>query len=209
LGRVILRELSVREGQLVIRTDSNGCTQKSSFRIEKKEEAGFSAGVPTYGLSIERIVVDDCKALVGDGVQIEFDLAKDLGLSGAFAVSIDNPVIAAPEKTALSSPAAREVSDLRVPLLQATTRAIGMEIEGCRARLKTAEAGTGPKENVERLKSRLNDLQGERARYASMQPQSYPAPAREEIRCRCGIRSGNRVWAGAPARAERGGGLGG
>ena len=49
LGRVILREISVDGGRVVLRTDSNGCSQKTSFKVQVRKEDGFSAGIPHYG----------------------------------------------------------------------------------------------------------------------------------------------------------------
>ncbi len=57
------------------------------------KEAGISASVPHYRLSIRRVRADDCKAFLIDGVLIELDLAKDLGLAGRFTVSVENPVV--------------------------------------------------------------------------------------------------------------------
>jgi hypothetical protein len=167
LGRVILRELSVKDGQIVIRVDSNGCTQKSSFRIAAKKDSAGSAGVPHYRLSIERIAADECKAMEWDGVNVEFDLAKDAGLSGDYTITMENPVAATPAPASFS--AAGDAGGLRAPLLAATVRAIDMEMDAARARLKTGE-----------LKARLGELQDERAKYARMRPEDYPAPAREE-----------------------------
>jgi len=101
-GRVILRDLAVRDGQIVIRTDSNGCSQKSSFKMEVKKEGGISTAIPNYRISIERTVADECKAIEWDGVQIEFDLAKDAGLSGAYTVTIENPVVSRAGQPSLS-----------------------------------------------------------------------------------------------------------
>ena len=94
---------------------------------------------------------------------------KDLGLRGAYTISIENPVISK-EQESLS---------LKKSLLQSATRAIGMEMDGCRARLKTAEAGTGPKENIEKFRANLDELESEQAKYVRMPPDDYPAPVNE------------------------------
>jgi hypothetical protein len=67
--------------------------------------------------------------------------------------------------------------ELRKALLKATARAIELEMKGYRARLETANAGTGPKENVERFKKRLKELEAERLVYAGMKPEEYPEPS--------------------------------
>ncbi len=94
LGPVIVRELAVRDGKLVFRVDSGGCTDAGSFAVDVAKETGVSAGVPHYRLTIRRVRADDCKALLLEGVLIELDLAKDLGLAGRFTVSVENPVLA-------------------------------------------------------------------------------------------------------------------
>lgn len=92
LGLAVLRELAIAAGTITIRVDSNGCTTKASFRASVVSGESPSARVPHYRVRIERIAVDECKAMVWEGVSIEFDLQKDLGLSGAFTLSVDNPV---------------------------------------------------------------------------------------------------------------------
>ncbi len=92
LGRIIVTELAIREGKVLFRTDSNGCTDRSSFNVDVVKEEGFSAKSPHYRLSIERIRADECKAMMWEGVLIEIDLQKELGLTGAYTVSVENPV---------------------------------------------------------------------------------------------------------------------
>jgi hypothetical protein len=92
LGTVVLRDLAVRDGKLLFRVDSNGCTDAASFKVRVGRENGIAAKVPHYRLVVERIRIDECKAALWDGVLIELDLDKDLGLAGAFTVSVENPV---------------------------------------------------------------------------------------------------------------------
>jgi hypothetical protein len=96
LGPVVVRELAVREGKLVFRVDSGGCTDASSFTVDVAKEAGVLPGVAHYRLTIRRVRADDCKAFLAEGVLVELDLAKDLGLAGRFTVSVENPVLAVP-----------------------------------------------------------------------------------------------------------------
>ena len=55
--------------------------------------------------------------------------------------------------------------ELKKELLKATVRAIELELEATRDRLKTAEGGTGPSENVERFTQKLRSLEAEQARF--------------------------------------------
>jgi hypothetical protein len=90
LGAVILEDLSVTNGKIIFRTATGGCTDKASFQVRIKKEKGISDKAPNYALTIERIKIDECKAFFPDGVLIEFNLEKDLGLKGDFTVSVTN-----------------------------------------------------------------------------------------------------------------------
>ena len=93
LGRVVISELSIREGKIIFRVDSNGCTDASSFKVNVRKEEGISQKIPHYRLTIERIRIDDCKAMLWDGVVVEMDLKKDMGLTGSCTLSVENPVL--------------------------------------------------------------------------------------------------------------------
>jgi hypothetical protein len=69
-------------------------------------------------------------------------------------------------------------TELKKALLAATVRAVGLEIEAARKKLKSAEEGTGPQENVERFRQKIRDLEAEQARFGSLKPEDYPAPVR-------------------------------
>jgi hypothetical protein len=69
--------------------------------------------------------------------------------------------------------------ELKKGLLKATVRAIELEIEATRDRLKAAEGGTGPSENVERFTQKLRGLEAEQARFAGMKPDEYPEPVQQ------------------------------
>jgi len=97
LGPIVVAELAIRDGKLVFRTDSGGCTDAASFAVDIVKEAGVLASIPQYRLTIRRVRADDCKALLMDGVLIELDLEKDLGLSGRFTITVENPVLQVPK----------------------------------------------------------------------------------------------------------------
>jgi hypothetical protein len=156
LGLAVLRELSIQDGKLRFRVDSNGCTDSGSFKVRVRKEEGFSPKTAHYWLTIERVRSDECKAMLWEGVVIEMDLAKDLGLRGKYTAAVANPAL--PE------------------LQAATVRAIELEIGATRPKLKAAEEGTGPKENVERFRQKIRDLEAERAKLADVDPDAYPAP---------------------------------
>ena len=92
LGPIVMRELSIEERKLVFRVDSGGCTDAASFKVDVKKEEGVSGGMPHYRLTVRRVRVDECKAMLWDGVVIELDLEKDVGLKGSFTISVENPV---------------------------------------------------------------------------------------------------------------------
>jgi len=154
LGTAILRELSIRDGKIHFRVDSNGCTAAASFKVHADRREGLTPKAAHYQLTIERVRRDDCKALLLEGVWIELDLEKDLGLKGKYTLSVSNPVLA--------------------DLLAATSRAIGLELEATRRKLKTAEKDQP--ENAEKFRQKLRDLEAERRKFAGLQPDEYPAP---------------------------------
>jgi hypothetical protein len=96
LGPIVVTELAIREGKLVFRTDSGGCTDAGSFTVDIVKEEGIAGKVPHYRLTIRRVRADECKAFLIDGVVIELDLEKDLGLKGAYTISVENPVYRKP-----------------------------------------------------------------------------------------------------------------
>ncbi len=85
---------------------------------------------------------------------------------------------------ALLMPSARAQADDRIELaralIAATVKAVDLELEGYRARLRTAETGTGPRENVERFRQRIAGLEAERAKFDGMKPEEYPEPVRPQ-----------------------------
>ena len=93
LGVAILRELSIRDGKISFRVDSGGCTDAGSFKVRVSREDGLSPQVAHCRLTIERVRSDECKAMLWEGVLIELDLEKDLGLTGRYTISVMNPVL--------------------------------------------------------------------------------------------------------------------
>jgi hypothetical protein len=93
-GIVVLRDLSIGDGKLSFRVDSNGCTDAGSFQVRVSREEGIAPKAAHYRLTIERVRIDECKAMLWEGVVIELELAKDLGLKGTYTLSVTNPVLA-------------------------------------------------------------------------------------------------------------------
>ena len=94
-GEEVLNELLMGSTKFMVRVASNGCTDKGSFKIDVKKEAGLSAKAPHYILTIIRIKPDECKEIVEGGTLVLFDLEKDLGLKGDFTYTITNQVFSA------------------------------------------------------------------------------------------------------------------
>lgn len=61
-------------------------------------------------------------------------------------------------------------TDVRKVFLAVTVRAIGLEIEAAKRKLKAADAGTGPRQNVERFRQKVRDLEAEQARFGILKP---------------------------------------
>lgn len=171
LGPVALKELSVREGKVVVRVASGGCTEKASLKATVQREKGPSDKVPQVRITFERVRPDACKALLLDGVVLEYDLAKDFGLSAACDVVVTNPVVqrgAAPDATGSSG--------LRQGLIDATVRALALERKGYEEKLRVAEKGVGPADNAARFKARLAEIDAWSQKYGTMDPSQYALP---------------------------------
>ena len=176
LGEVVLHELSIQDGKVAIRVDSGGCTDKAAIRANLRKQKGPADLVPQVVVTFERVRADDCKALLLDGVRLEYDLVRDLGLSGRYTLVVANPV--------LRHDAVRETEGLALKraLLAATQRAIDLELRGYEARLKTAEAGTGPAGNVALFQNRVAEAKARLAQFQNMPPADYPMPTEEAPR---------------------------
>lgn len=173
VGEVVLRELSIRDGKVILRVDSGGCTDTSSIRPRVRLEPSPAGQIPRYTATFERVRPDDCKALLLEGVELEYRIVEDLGIKGAHLLTLTNPLQPA------GSPSANRASALQDALLASTLQAIQLETKGYEERLKTAEGGTGPAGNVERFKGRLVEMKGLLATFKAMGPGEYPAPAEE------------------------------
>ena len=79
-----IRSARFEDGSLVVRVDSNGCTQASDFELV------VSDGSPA-DITLRRTKEDLCRALVPDGVEVRWTYA-DLGLEPGTPARILNPL---------------------------------------------------------------------------------------------------------------------
>ena len=79
-----IRTAYVHDGALVVRVDSNGCTQASDF------EVAVADNTPAE-ITLRRTKADLCKALVPDGVELRWTYG-DLGLEPGAPARILNPL---------------------------------------------------------------------------------------------------------------------
>ena len=79
-----LRTVRFDNGAVVVRVDSNGCTQTSDFAVEMVDDQ-------TAELTFTRESPDLCKALVPDGVELRWTY-EELGLASGKAVLVRNPL---------------------------------------------------------------------------------------------------------------------
>lgn len=95
-GETILKNFSVSKGKISFTADTGGCTGKESFRIVVKKDESKKELIPHYILTVERTVPDNCKGLFPEGIKIEFDMKKDLNLTGSYTVSFTNRIHTGP-----------------------------------------------------------------------------------------------------------------
>jgi len=79
-----IRAARFEDGALVVRVDSNGCTQASDF------ELSVTDGSPA-DITLRRVKEDLCRALVRDGVELRWTYS-DLGLEPGAPARILNPL---------------------------------------------------------------------------------------------------------------------
>ena len=92
-GEILLKSLSIKEGKLSFGTDTGGCTSKSSFRVDIEPGKDSSGEMKTYTLTIKRVRPDDCKGFFPEGIVIEYEIGKDLGIKGSYTISVKNRIL--------------------------------------------------------------------------------------------------------------------
>jgi hypothetical protein len=90
-GEIVLRDPGIGDGKFRFIANTGGCTSKSSFKVIVDKDKSKNV-IPHYRLTVERQNPDYCKGLFPEGVIIEFDLEKDLGLKGNYTISIVNRI---------------------------------------------------------------------------------------------------------------------
>lgn len=171
LGVVVLQELAVKEEKVIIRVDSGGCTNKSAIKANVRKEKGITERAPHFVVTFERVRIDECKALVSDGVLIEYDIPRDLGLAGLYTLAVTNWVFPRSEDAIVDEMILKRL------LLDATKRATEIELHDCEARLKTASDGVGPAGNAEKFRNRTAQLKNQVETFQKMDPFYYPLPS--------------------------------
>lgn len=79
-----IREARFADGALVVRVDSNGCTQASDFEVAVADNNPVE-------ITLRRTKQDLCRALVPNGVELRWTYA-DLGLDAGTPARILNPL---------------------------------------------------------------------------------------------------------------------
>lgn len=79
-----VRSARIENGRLVVRVDSNGCTDGADFAVELASAEDWTEA------TLVRTDPDLCKALVPDGVEVSWSL-DDLGVAPGAPVRLMNP----------------------------------------------------------------------------------------------------------------------
>lgn len=80
--------IEIKDGKLMIRVATGGCTTKESFKINVIK--GFT-GIPPYLVEIYRVIPDYCKAYIPEGVVLEYEL-KELGIEPFASFNLVNKI---------------------------------------------------------------------------------------------------------------------
>ncbi|MCS7232752.1 MAG: hypothetical protein NZ900_01420 [Synergistetes bacterium] len=167
-GLMLLKGIKLDGPQLTIRVDSGGCTTKETIETKIRKGKPIIKGHNHYSISFIRKVPDKCKAFFPEGIDIAYDLIKELKLNPPFTISIENPVSPViTEKYFSIKPGKSESKEvnpetsLKIDLIQATIRAIESEIKRYMSRV--------PPEP-----EKAKELERELERFKSMRPEDYP-----------------------------------
>lgn len=82
----VLKGISVKNNELTIRVPSNGCTKKEDFQIDINK--GIT-GIPPFILTVFRLRLDYCKAIVRGGTEITYTF-EELGLEPGDSFHVTN-----------------------------------------------------------------------------------------------------------------------
>ena len=63
LGPIVVSELEIRDGKLIFRATSGGCTDAASFVVHTESEQRPSGTSPHYRVTIRRVRVDECNPI--------------------------------------------------------------------------------------------------------------------------------------------------
>jgi hypothetical protein len=77
--------------QLTINVGSNGCTGKQNFRMDIQKEKGVGIS-SNYVLTLVQIARDECKAIFDEGIDLVYDLKKELGIEPHNSYTLTNKV---------------------------------------------------------------------------------------------------------------------
>lgn len=187
-GIVVLRAIEIREHKVFIRVNSSGCTDKKTIEARVVKKDGVDKEVPHYEITFIRNKPDNCKAFLPEGIFLEYDVQKDLNLKMPYTLSILNPIIPILKNESFFDikfpkevrPASADELELKKALINAVVKAIEMEIKRNENRLKVAESGVGPKENVERFKAMIEGLKNELDKFRNMKLEDYSLSQEKE-----------------------------
>lgn len=172
-GLIILRALDLKEHKLLVRVNSNGCTDKNSIKVNVDKIEGAKGSFPHYELTLIREIADQCKALLPEGEVIEYDLKSDLNINTKlpYTISVKNPVYPLlPDepfftfykiKENTPKPAEDLELSLKKALISSTVKAIELEI-------KRYENSKDPNKN-----SKIEHLKKELERFKVLSPDIY------------------------------------
>jgi hypothetical protein len=79
-----IRSARIDNGRLVVRVDSNGCTDAADFAVDVASAEDWTEA------TLVRTAPDLCKALVPDGVEVSWSL-ESLGVAAGGQVRVMNP----------------------------------------------------------------------------------------------------------------------
>ncbi|MEF3255565.1 MAG: hypothetical protein K6348_08410, partial [Deferribacterales bacterium] len=179
-GIEILKELTISEKTISIRVRSGGCTGKDNIKPYIMTFLDQEKNTPVCELTFVRTTPDFCKAFFPEGINIVYDIEKDLKIKSPCIIKVTNPVFTEniikwftifgkeEKPVAVDTDKALEEYALKLNLLSSTLKAIEMEIQ-------KYEKSTHPdkKEKIAYLKKELN-------KFKNMKPEEYVLEGKEQ-----------------------------
>ncbi len=179
-GIEILKELAIGEKKISIRVRTGGCTGKDNIKPYIMTFLDQEKNIPVCEITFVRTSPDFCKAFFPEGINIVYDIEKDLKIKGPCIIKVNNPIftenlikwftIFGKEEmpVAVDTDKALEEYALKLNLISSTIKAMEMEIQ------RYEQSSHSDKEE------KIAYLKNELKKFKNMKPEEYVSERKEQ-----------------------------